>query len=109
MPIFEYRCENCGQTNEFLILGKQEQLHCRHCGGEDLTKLMSAHNTSSASSERFTEKGSGRVLFPVITSVSLAIKSFFEYGESATKPLPRLRFHSSLKPITLQTREARRF
>ena len=58
MPIFEYRCENCGQTNEFLILGKQEQLHCRHCGGEDLTKLMSAHNTSSASPERFAEKGS---------------------------------------------------
>ena len=59
MPIFEYRCESCGQTNEFLILGKQEQLHCLHCGSADLTKLMSAHNTSSASSERFTEKGSG--------------------------------------------------
>jgi putative FmdB family regulatory protein len=59
MPIFEYRCEKCGQTNEFLILGKQEPLHCRHCGGEDLTKLMSAHNTSSASPERFAEKGPG--------------------------------------------------
>jgi putative FmdB family regulatory protein len=60
MPIFEYRCENCGQTNEFLILGKQEQLHCRNCGSEDLTKLMSAHNTSSPSSERFAEKNSRR-------------------------------------------------
>ena len=59
MPIFEYRCENCGQTNEFLILGKQEQLHCPHCQSEDLTKLMSAHNTSNVSSESFAEKDSG--------------------------------------------------
>ena len=59
MPIFEYRCQNCGQTNEFLVLGKQESLHCRQCGSEDLRKLMSAANTSSASKERFAEKGSG--------------------------------------------------
>ena len=59
MPIYEYRCEKCGQVNEFLILGTQNQLHCGQCGSEDLTKLMSAHNTSSGSSRKFTEPSSG--------------------------------------------------
>ena len=59
MPIFEYRCQNCGQTNEFLVLGKHEALHCRQCGSEDLKKLMSAANTSIASKEGFAEKGHG--------------------------------------------------
>lgn len=59
MPIYEYRCEKCGQVDEFLILGKQEQLSCKQCGGETLTKLLSAHNTLSRSSPRFAEPGSG--------------------------------------------------
>ncbi len=59
MLIYEYRCEKCGQVNEFLILGKQEQLHCKQCGSEDLTKLLSAHNTSSSSSQEFAEPSAG--------------------------------------------------
>ena len=49
MPIYEYRCEKCGQVNEFLILGREESLRCKQCGSEDLTKLLSAHNTSISS------------------------------------------------------------
>lgn len=52
MPIYEYRCEKCGQVNEFLILRSQDPLHCEHCGSDDLTKLMSAHNTSAGSSRK---------------------------------------------------------
>jgi len=37
MPIYEYRCEKCGQVNEFLILGNQHRLQCEQCGSEDLT------------------------------------------------------------------------
>jgi putative FmdB family regulatory protein len=59
MPIYEYRCEKCGQVNEFLILGKLEQLLCKQCGSEDLTKLLSAHNTVNAPSHGRTEPGSG--------------------------------------------------
>jgi putative FmdB family regulatory protein len=55
MPIYEYRCQKCGQVNEFLILGTQSRIQCKKCGSEDLTKLMSAHNTSSGPSEKFTE------------------------------------------------------
>jgi putative FmdB family regulatory protein len=62
MPIYEYRCEKCGQVNELLILGKQEQLSCKQCGSEDLTKLLSAHNTSSSLAQKF-EPRSGGVLW----------------------------------------------
>ena len=57
MPIYEYRCEKCGQVNEFLVIGKQVQPACKQCGSEDLTKLMSAHNKSGNSSRKFTEPG----------------------------------------------------
>jgi len=59
MPIYEYRCEKCGQVNEFLILGKGEQVLCKQCGSGDLTKLLSAHNTVIAPSHGRTEPGSG--------------------------------------------------
>ena len=59
MPIYEYRCEKCGQMNEFLILKREEKLRCKQCGSEDLTKLLSAHNTTNSSSRRSSEPGPG--------------------------------------------------
>ena len=59
MPIYEYRCEKCGQVNEFLVLGREDQLLCNQCGSKDLTRMLSAHNTLSGSSRGFAEPGSG--------------------------------------------------
>ena len=59
MPIYEYRCDKCGLMNEFLIMKREEALRCKQCGSEDLTRLLSAHNTSSSSSRKLTESGSG--------------------------------------------------
>jgi putative FmdB family regulatory protein len=50
MPIYEYRCDSCGQVSELLMLGKDESPACQGCGSADLTKLMSAHNTVIGSS-----------------------------------------------------------
>jgi putative FmdB family regulatory protein len=49
VPIYEYRCNKCGEVNEVLVLGKEENPACRECGSEDLVKLMSAHNTATPS------------------------------------------------------------
>jgi putative FmdB family regulatory protein len=49
MPIYEYRCDKCGEVSEFIVLGSQEGLACKKCGSEQLTKLMSAHNVSGGS------------------------------------------------------------
>ena len=42
MPIYEYRCEECGGYSTFLVL-KQEGYEpvCKKCGGKGLTKLIS--------------------------------------------------------------------
>ena len=50
MPIYEYRCDNCGEVSEVLVIGKEEKPACGGCGSKDLTKLMSAHNTINSPS-----------------------------------------------------------
>ena len=50
MPIYEYRCEKCGEITEILMLGKEEAPACKGCGSESLVKLMSAHNTTASPS-----------------------------------------------------------
>ena len=48
MPIFEYRCSECSEVSEFIVLGKEETLSCRKCGSQNLVKLMSAHNAPAS-------------------------------------------------------------
>ncbi len=47
MPIYEYRCGKCGEVSEILVLGKEETPVCGSCGSDNVTKIMSAHNTAS--------------------------------------------------------------
>lgn len=43
MPIFEFKCEDCGKTFEILQLnGKDNEAKCPGCGGLNLKKLISA-------------------------------------------------------------------
>ncbi len=42
MPIFEYKCNKCGHTMEFLEKTRTAQKHtCPKCGSPDLQKLLS--------------------------------------------------------------------
>jgi len=43
MPIYEYRCRNCGRRSSFLFLDPEHppELRCRHCKGTDLVRIMS--------------------------------------------------------------------
>lgn len=50
MPIYEYKCKNCGKVSEFLEVvgeGKIERF-CKHCGSRELTKIISVSNVSSS-------------------------------------------------------------
>jgi putative FmdB family regulatory protein len=43
MPIYEYKCKNCGEISEFLIHGHEgeQKLTCSSCGSVDLEKKLS--------------------------------------------------------------------
>ena len=49
MPIYEYRCEKCGEVTEVLVMGEPETPACNQCGSEKLVKLMSAANVGAVS------------------------------------------------------------
>jgi putative FmdB family regulatory protein len=48
MPIYEYRCHQCGATTEFLVgMGsKNQSLSCKQCGSPKLEKMISVSNSS---------------------------------------------------------------
>lgn len=48
MPIYEYRCENCGAVTEFLqkSVTVPETVTCESCGSGKVVKLLSAPNVS---------------------------------------------------------------
>ncbi|HOB90544.1 MAG: zinc ribbon domain-containing protein [Bacillota bacterium] len=53
MPIFEYKCNQCGNKFEKLVRSSNEQIACPSCNSEDVRKLFStfaAHGTASGSS-----------------------------------------------------------
>ena len=42
MPLFEYRCEKCGEVSEFLEKSSGGSKHkCSHCGSGKLGKIIS--------------------------------------------------------------------
>lgn len=47
MPIFEYRCRDCGDEFECLVLRSSSPPRCPACDGEDVEKLISLHAVSS--------------------------------------------------------------
>ncbi|MBW2095614.1 MAG: zinc ribbon domain-containing protein [Deltaproteobacteria bacterium] len=52
MPIYEYKCQGCGNTFQQLIFHKEEEaaLCCPDCGGKQLRRLISrvAYHVSEA-------------------------------------------------------------
>ena len=41
MPIYEYRCNDCGKEFEELILGNEENISCPECKSSKVTRLLS--------------------------------------------------------------------
>lgn len=51
MPLYEYKCEKCGEKFETLIsLSKiNDPVECIKCGSKETTRLFSSFSTSSGS------------------------------------------------------------
>lgn len=42
MPIYEYKCGDCGKMSEFLeSFASKGAKSCKHCGGKDVVKQLS--------------------------------------------------------------------
>ena len=59
MPLFEYRCQNCGTKFEALVFSSQadKPVECENCGSEDTEKLLSTF--ASTGTEKSVGSGSG--------------------------------------------------
>ena len=57
MPIYEYRCEPCGEDFETLVFSRTEEVTCPKCGGTETRRLMSVF--ASKVGEKFTPSTGG--------------------------------------------------
>jgi len=51
MPIYEYRCQDCGTTFEALVRGN-DAVTCPHCGSATLNKVLSSPTMLSGHTAR---------------------------------------------------------
>ena len=61
MPIYEYRCQDCGEKFEKLVRINSEQIElvCPNCGSKEAEKLLSVFGTSGFSTTpNFTSSAS---------------------------------------------------
>jgi len=41
MPLYRYKCENCGEEFVSLVtIGKEKEIRCKKCGNSQLKKLI---------------------------------------------------------------------
>ncbi|MDR0548689.1 MAG: zinc ribbon domain-containing protein [Deltaproteobacteria bacterium] len=59
MPIYEFRCSQCGQVFETLVLRAQEKINCPSCGFEPCDKLLSSFRSLKGSSLSSNDSGGG--------------------------------------------------
>jgi len=60
MPIYEYKCSDCGEIFEKLVIGLRaaESVRCGSCGSRNIYRLMSRFSAGSASGGGSREVGS---------------------------------------------------
>jgi len=51
MPLFDYLCQDCGNTSEILIAADSDNPKCRYCHSKHLKKLVSPHSSMSGVSK----------------------------------------------------------
>ena len=51
MPIYEFRCVDCGKIEEFILSGSREiEMKCSACGSDELERIISRTNFVMGSS-----------------------------------------------------------
>jgi len=50
MPIYEFKCDDCGKTFESLVLiaSAVDSIRCKHCNSSNIKKILSATSSQPA-------------------------------------------------------------
>jgi putative FmdB family regulatory protein len=100
MPIYEYRCSECGFQDEFLQkLSDPLMTVCPSCGKESLKKLLSAAGFQLKGSGWYATDFKGSGSKPAAASGSKP-EAKAEGGDSAAKPSAESASSDSSKPAT---------
>ena len=59
MPIFEYKCDDCGREFEELVFDQDETPECPKCGSKKTAKLMSCCRFKSGGADAGAGESSG--------------------------------------------------
>jgi len=62
MPIYEYRCQQCGELFEKFVrsISRLGEVQCPHCGSAQTARSLSVFSsTSGSSSEKITSTSAG--------------------------------------------------
>ncbi|MBU2513613.1 zinc ribbon domain-containing protein [bacterium] len=51
MPLYEFKCSDCGENSEILVTGSSKTIECRSCGSHNLKKLLSVPSSLSGVSK----------------------------------------------------------
>lgn len=51
MPIFEYKCSQCDNVFEELVLNSEQEIECNSCGSKQTSKLLSKCRTRMGGDE----------------------------------------------------------
>lgn len=59
MPIYEYKCEKCGEITELLVGVVQEEsnIECKNCGSKELVRIFSKSNVLTKGNLIGSQKG----------------------------------------------------
>lgn len=49
MPIYEYKCCDCGQEYEALVMGSEDAVECEKCGSQKKERQMSCFSPRGGS------------------------------------------------------------
>ena len=47
MPIYEYRCEDCGRRFEELVMNSSQKVVCPDCASDDVERELSLFSSSA--------------------------------------------------------------
>jgi putative FmdB family regulatory protein len=59
MPIFEYKCDECDEEFEKLVMGSNPEIECPKCGSKKVTKKFSLFGVSGGDKPAPSSGGSG--------------------------------------------------